>query len=289
MLKELKHFFFEYTYFSKSAQRAIWVLIILILLTLIAPTIYSKFVVKKSDILNKQQIEEYNKFLAELEKKEKTNYNIPSATFDPNLLSSNDWQQMGVPENIANRIVNYINKGGKIRNAEGLLKIHGFDTTLYVQIKPKIKVVTIENKRNTQPQKFIQKQIQIIDLNNTDSAQLERLPGIGPILASRIIKYKNLLGGYFSKKQLLEVYGITNDLYKRIENNITVNNRNILKININTATYGQLIRHPYIGKEKTKWIVKKRKEKLFENINELKDVFINKEKELENLLPYIEL
>ncbi len=48
----------------------------------------------------------------------------------------------------------------------------------------------------------------ILNLNICDSASLEALPGIGPVLSSRIIKYRNLIGGYVSVDQLKEVYGL---------------------------------------------------------------------------------
>src|SRR5665647_1059817 len=47
-----------------------------------------------------------------------------------------------------------------------------------------------------------------LDLNSADSLHLLEIPGIGPVFASRIIRYRTLLGGYYAVDQLREVYGM---------------------------------------------------------------------------------
>lgn len=47
-----------------------------------------------------------------------------------------------------------------------------------------------------------------IDVNKADSAGFEKLYGIGPKLASRIVKYREWLGGFTHVEQVKEVYGI---------------------------------------------------------------------------------
>lgn len=61
-----------------------------------------------------------------------------------------------------------------------------------------------------------------IDLNTADSASLEALPGIGPILAARIIKYRNRVGCFLSKDEIREVYGISQEWYEKMHTQITV-------------------------------------------------------------------
>jgi len=88
---------------------------------------------------------------------------------------------------------------------------------------------------------------------------LMELRGIGPVLASRIIKYRTLLGGYYSVDQLKEVYGISDSLFQSIKNNVLVEPAQISRISINEASEGQLSRHPYIGRYRARAIVSYRK------------------------------
>jgi competence protein ComEA len=47
-----------------------------------------------------------------------------------------------------------------------------------------------------------------IDLNRATAAQLEDLPGVGPVLASRIVAYRDLHGSFSAIEDLLDVGGI---------------------------------------------------------------------------------
>jgi len=47
-----------------------------------------------------------------------------------------------------------------------------------------------------------------LDLNTATAAEMETLPGIGPVLAERILAYRAEIGGFATVEQLLEVRGI---------------------------------------------------------------------------------
>ncbi len=96
----------------------------------------------------------------------------------------------------------------------------------------------------------------LLDINSGDSAALEALPGIGPVLATRIIKYRKLIGGFVSVEQLKEVYGLPVETFTLISNRIIADSLKIRKININKAEYRDLIRHPYFKKEEVAAILK---------------------------------
>ena len=78
-------------------------------------------------------------------------------------------------------------------------------------------------------------QRQKLDVNKCDSALLESLPGIGPVLASRIIKYRNLLGGFAYVTQLREVYGLPEETYGMISGKLFADSSAVRKINVNKA------------------------------------------------------
>ncbi len=110
----------------------------------------------------------------------------------------------------------------------------------------------------------------VIDLNSCDSTALEKLPGIGPVLARRIIKYRNLLGGFAYVEQLKEVYGLRDSTYKLISDRLSADPAAVRRIDINKADFRQLIRLPYFEKYEVSSILKYRDlEGSIKNIDEL--------------------
>ena len=117
------------------------------------------------------------------------------------------------------------------------------------------------------------KELIFIELNSADTFELQRLRGIGSSFAKRIVYYRERLGGFKDKSQLLEVFGMDTVRYNGVKENQIVNKDLIHKININNVTFKDLIKHPYFPFGITKAIILYRKDhKLFKNIGELKSI-----------------
>ncbi len=114
------------------------------------------------------------------------------------------------------------------------------------------------NSRRPAKQKISARQRKILELNACDSASLEALPGIGPVLARRIIKYRNLLGGFAYPGQVREVYGLTDSTFKIISDRIRADSSKVIKINLNSADFKRLLRLPYFDKYDATAILKYR-------------------------------
>ena len=82
-----------------------------------------------------------------------------------------------------------------------------------------------------------------IDLNSSDSSELVKLPGIGPVFAAKIMRYRDNLGGFSDVSQLMEIAGLPDSLMEWFVVTDTVPVRKLL---VNTATLAELRRHPYI-------------------------------------------
>jgi competence protein ComEA len=117
-------------------------------------------------------------------------------------------------------------------------------------------------------------QEKIIDLNNCDSIGLDKLPGIGPILSVRIIKFRNLLGGFISPVQLKEVYGLSEETYGRISQRVFADSSAVKQIDINVAGFKDLIRHPYFERYDVQAILKYRE--LKGSISSMEELIVNK-------------
>ena len=125
-----------------------------------------------------------------------------------------------------------------------------------------------------------------VDANTADSATLCRIPGIGKTIASIILQQRKRLGGFHSLNQLCECKYFTEDLLPWF----TISAQpELKKISINTATFYQLVSHPYISKAQTQDILAYIR--LYGNIkdaNQLRSTGIFTEEELLQLLPYLE-
>lgn len=93
-----------------------------------------------------------------------------------------------------------------------------------------------------------------IEMNTCDTLQLKELPGIGPVLSKRIIKYRDLLGGYYSNIQLMEVFGMTAEIFKKCKPYLVADVSKIRKLDINNASFKEINAHPYISYDQTKVI-----------------------------------
>jgi DNA uptake protein ComE-like DNA-binding protein len=110
----------------------------------------------------------------------------------------------------------------------------------------------------------------VVDINNCDTTELIRLPGIGSVLSARIIKYRKLLGGFARKEQIMEVYGLSPETYDNIKEMLVVDTMLITKIEINSADFRRLDRMPYLSRDEINAILKYRElEGPIRNIDEL--------------------
>lgn len=250
----------EYFTFSLSTRRGIWVLIVLILIIFLIPYTYKAFIKDDYKIFDHSEIIEFTNALTEIKKQNSLYPLWNSVPFDPNKLLKTEWIKRGVSYKTANNIEKYIKNGGYFYKKEDILKIYGFDSILYQKLSPFFifpkNNYSIKYQKNTED-KFVK--INKLELNTVDSVTLESLPGIGKTLSARIIKYRNLLGGFYKYGQLLEVYGFSNKVLNLIRNKVEIDSALITKIDLNNTTVQQLSKHPYIGKYQAVGIIKYRK------------------------------
>lgn len=254
-----RQFLKQYFSFNKRERNAVLLLSILIFVLIIS-NLYFKSIalpitINITPILKKTETTPSLKKNYANETKKYTNKNKHGKTlfvFDPNQITEDQAITLGWNNKLAKVLTNYKNKGGKFKKKEDLKKLFGMTPKFYSEIEPYIliqnSIIFLKDSSKNSIAKSDQKKItkKIIEINSADSIELISLNGIGAKLCSRIIKFRKSVGGFYSKEQLKEVYGMQDTLYNLFSESISVNASLINKIKINTANSEELKKHLYI-------------------------------------------
>ncbi len=205
--------------------------------------------------------------------------------FDPNLVSYDTLLMLGLTEKTARTLISYRNSGGKFNIPSDIAKVYGIDKRHSEKLKSyvKFKNDSVSSVRFDSPSQKV-----LIDINQCDSATLIRLPGIGPVLSVRIIKYRTLLGGFARVEQLKEVYGLKEETYNIVKDRFYTDSQSIKKINVNDADYKNLATMIYLDNYEINAILKYRElNGTIRNISELVDNKLLTIEKAEKAGPYL--
>ncbi len=350
----------DFFLYSRSEQRGIIILFILILLVLIlrfTMPYWAPYFISKE--INNEFVDKVNAVNEKI-LKERSSEVDTLFYFDPNHVKTEELKMLGFSSYQIKSIIGYREKVGKFSKKEDLLKIYGMDSVFYQNIKPYISipppkvVLSKENEDlsiewinfNKVDEKFLQDFISsndvreevkdilksqyikkslpinkvkeftdeklltwlkknsskkwrkeepkdiravLVDLNSADTTELKKLKGIGSKLSARIIKYRDLLGGFYNKSQLIDVYGISEELYKSLSGNLWIDTTLIKKINPKKERLKEICRHPYISNEQARDLLNlyRKKEKPYcKDILGLKSVDIDSWDRIKHYLFY---
>lgn len=220
-------------------------------------------------------------------KKEQHKTSIINGSFDPNGLSIEQWVLMGLSEKQAAVVKNYEAKNGGFRKKEDLKKLFVISEAFYAKIEP---FMVIEETTITDSVKLTENNNLMLDLNLATKEQLMEVKGIGDKLSEYILDYKKRLGGYHSVEQLKEVYRMKEENYEFVKSSFFIDPKTVdlQKININYASFKEIIRHPYFDYDLTQKVVDYRQRNgFFKDVSELKTSGLVDEQLYSKLAPYI--
>ena len=223
--------------------------------------------------------------------------------FDPNTLDGDGWKRLGVRDKTVSTIQNFLGKGYKFKSPEDLRKIYGLRKEDADRIIPFVKIAATNtiNRAGTaeaatgnvvSPVKSYKENRtpKIVDINTADTTAFIALPGIGSKLASRIVVFREKLGGFNSVEQLGETFGLPDSTFQKIKPSLQLNAVNLRKININTAEVDNLRSQPYIRWNIANAIINYRKQHgNFNSIDDLKKIDLISEELFKKIAPYIVL
>lgn len=199
--------------------------------------------------------------------------------FDPNEADSALLCRIGLPGWMARNVVRYRQKGGVFRKPEDFRRIYGMTDERFEMLRPYIRIArqdttttpatadkiqpdTTRKDSTRKPAIPLFQHVRkypagtIIELNQADTTELKKIPGVGSVIARMIVKYRTRLGGYYSVSQLKDIR-LRADL---LEPWFSVDTTTIRRINLNKGGTAFLRRHPYINFYQARAIVEWRKE-----------------------------
>nr|NQU94550.1 helix-hairpin-helix domain-containing protein [Bacteroidota bacterium] len=206
--------------------------------------------------------------------------------FDPNSMNKKDWRDIGLSDRQAGVIVNFMNAGGKFEVKEDLKAVYSITEKDYKRLER-----YIDLPYRSDVKKGIKKddpEIFVVEINSADSSELVKLKGIGPSFAKRIIKYRELLGGYYENDQLMEVFGMDTTRFYGFVHQVKIDKNKLGKLDINKATFKDLLRHPYLEYYMVKSIFDYKEDKgNFSSVAELRNIGLIYDELYEKISPYL--
>ncbi len=224
--------------------------LLMICLVAIFVIIFSKRIIQSQDHVDLHEIKRLDSLVALFDNPA----GITLFAFDPNALPVDSLKLLGFPVKIAERLDNYRSKGGEFFVKKDIKKIYGLNEEFYHGIEAYILLPDSLNRSMSENLN--------LDINKANVKSLSIIDGIEDRVANRIVRYRELLGGFINKNQLDEVYELEGaaliNLKKQVYITSTFKPR---KIKVNQATEEEMIRHPYISRQLAEDIV------MFRDIN----------------------
>lgn len=221
------------------------------------------------------------------------------SAFDPNTADSTLLLSLGLQPWQVRSIYRYRAKGGIYRQPSDFARLYGLTVKQYKELLPYIRISdeyksAAEVYDRTDGDKVVRDSLrypvklqpgQYVTLDDADTASLRKVPGIGRYYASRIVRYRNDLGGYVSVAQLSEIEGIPEAALSYFR----VTGGAVRKLNLNRLTLNELKHHPYINFYQARRIIDYRRLKgPLHSIDDLRLLKDFSQRDIDRLRPYVE-
>lgn len=304
----------DFFYYTKSERRAI-VVLLLILAVVFSFLFAFRWAGTPSSESFSSGDAELDSFMSSLQERKqvkkgvgKRSYSKPEEVrtpvvlrpFDPNTADSASLRSLGLSAFVARNILRYRASGGVFRTAESLSRIYGMEDTLFQKLKPYVVIgpayvphsdsVSVLSRyggkdtadvRPMYPAKYPEGTL--VSLNEADTSQLVRIPGIGSGLARMIVSYRERLGGFSNIGQLQEIPHVGRELNRWFR----LDGGPYRKLRVNRDGIDRLRNHPYMDFYKAKAILEyRRKRGRLDGISQISMFREFEEADISRLSPY---
>ena len=236
--------------------------------------------------------------------------------FDPNTEDSLTLIELGLRPWQVKNMMKYRAKGGRYKQPGDFRKLYGLTDSAFAALRPYIRIDStawvarrdslrlLKHERDSlkhvadslrrdsiyAARGYQVKKDTIIELNNTDTAALQYIRGIGPAVARHIVRYGQQLGGYVSPEQIREIKALRD--YKvpfdSVIPHLTAEKDSVTRMRVNYIGVDKLQRHPYLNFTQAKAIYELRRNKFYlKSIDDLRGLPCLTEEDLRRLEPYL--
>lgn len=271
----------DFLFFTRSERRKTLLLLLLLLLVGAGRLYLPRLLSGRNEAEERQQLEEmrqeYETFKDGLRRQEEeAKAHEELFPFDPNRADSTTLRRLGLPAWMARNLLRYRSKGGRFRRPEEFRKLYGLTDEQYARLLPYIYITPLPDDKKPlpkatpdttprlyQPDTTAHYPIRpekypagtLVQLNEADSTELQRIPGIGPVMARLMVSYRQRLGGYYHINQLREIH-INSQL---LQSWLQVDTTHIRRLYINRESLHGLQRHPYLHYHQARAIIEYRR------------------------------
>lgn len=305
-MTELKKWLRENFGYSKKEINGTFVLVILISAGFLATYAVDYYLYASSSPDHKSDLELLRKWAAELEWKEKAPVaDVPSDTerkaggpgdiklkpkpFDPNRVTKQELLQMNLPGYLASNWTKYLKSGGTLKKKTDLLKLYGMDSAIFGELEAYI-TLPDPAPAKVDVTGLVASPHALRDINLATAEELQAVRGIGPAYSSRIIKYRDMLGGFSSKGQLTEVYGLKREVAQAVWEKFSLDSASCCtRTSLNQIDADSLRKHPYLSWNQANAIVAYRRQHgPFGGWHDLEEIKIIPDSLVRKLKPYFD-
>jgi DNA uptake protein ComE-like DNA-binding protein len=186
--------------------------------------------------------------------------------FNPSFLSDAKAYSLGLNTEQINRLLAFREQGKYINSAEEFQQVTGISDSLLKVLKPLFKFPDWVVAKQVETEKEnTNSLIKVDDINTASAKDLVKINGVGLSTANRIINYRTELKGFSFNDQLYEVYYLDTLLADKILKQFKIVNKPAIeKLNVNTASFKEILHLPYIDYALTK--------KIFDYKNEVTEI-----------------
>lgn len=276
--------FKSHFWYNKSQRNGIFILIILIVIFQ-SIIVFVDFSSKEKVNTDAPKVLAFHYQIDSLSKISIENRRLKIFPFNPNYITDYKGAQLGMSLVEIDKLLAFRKTGKFINSKKEFQNITTISDSLLNNISPYFKFPEWVVKRNQNIElstsrdirSFAKKSKYILtstDINIASKEDLKTINGIGEKLSDRIIKYRSKLQGFSTPNQLYEVWGLDAEVVGKLLLVFkVVKLPNIQKMNVNNASFRELLKNPYIDYELCKKIFDYKDEVAeLQDVTELKNI-----------------